>query len=291
MHNSENNDTPMIKKYKPTSPSRRQMTNVSYRGVITVSEPYKPLTYGRKRAVGRNSAGLLTTRHKGGGHKRLFREIDFLYNKKDISARLETVEYDPNRSSFISLVTYKDGEKRYVLTPASLKVGDTFMVSDTADVKPGNRMPLRKIAVGTQVFNVEIHPMGGSKLVRSAGTFAEVLSNDAGYSNLKMPSGEVRKVSENAWATIGALGNEQYNLQNFGKAGRSRWKGIRPTVRGTAMNPVDHPYGGGEGRQGRGTRRAKSKWGKPTGGVKTRTPKKYSNVFRVSRRPKRLRKG
>ena len=260
------------------------MTNVSYRGVITVSEPYKPLTYGRKRAVGRNSAGLLTTRHKGGGHKRLFREIDFLYNKKDISARLETVEYDPNRSSFISLVTYKDGEKRYVLTPASLKVGDTFMVSDTADVKPGNRMPLRKIAVGTQVFNVEIHPMGGSKLVRSAGTFAEVLSNDAGYSNLKMPSGEVRKVSENAWATIGALGNEQYNLQNFGKAGRSRWKGIRPTVRGTAMNPVDHPYGGGEGRQGRGTRRPKTLWGKVTGGRKTRTPKKYSNQFIVSRR-------
>ena len=281
----------MIKKYKPTSKSRRQMTNVLYRGVITTAEPYKPLTHGFKRSVGRNNAGLLTTRHKGGGHKRLYREIDFLYSKKDISARVDTIEYDPNRSSFISLVTYKDGEKRYVLTPAAVKVGDSFVVSDSADVKMGNRLPLKKIAVGTQVFNVEIHPNGGAKLVRSAGTFAEVLSHDAGYSNLKMPSGEVRKVSENAWATVGALGNEQYNLQNFGKAGRSRWKGIRPTVRGTAMNPVDHPYGGGEGRQGRGTRRAKSKWGKPTGGVKTRTPKKYSNVFRVSRRPKRLRKG
>ena len=266
------------------------MTNVLYRGVLTESEPHKALTHGFKRSVGRNNVGLLTTRHKGGGHKRLYRDVDFLYSKRDIVARVDSVEYDPNRSSFISLVTYKDGEKRYVLTPATLRVGDTFLVSETADVKPGNRLPLRKITVGTQVFNVEIHPNGGAKMVRSAGTFAEVLSNDGGFANLKMPSGEVRKVSENSWATVGALGNEQFNLQNYGKAGRSRWKGIRPTVRGSAMNPVDHPYGGGEGRQGRGTRRAKSKWGKPTGGVKTRTPKKYSNVFRVSRRPKKLRK-
>lgn len=280
----------MIKHYKPTTPGRRGMTVIDRRNIITTTEPYKPLTHGFKRSVGRNSAGLLTVRHKGGGHKRLFREIDFLYSKKDITARIETVEYDPNRSSFIALVTYKDGEKRYVLLPAGFKVGDTFMVSEVADVKPGNRLPLKKITVGTQVFNVEIHPNGGAKLVRSAGNFAEVLSNDAGYCMLKLPSGEVRKVNEKSWATIGALSNDAHNLQNYGKAGKSRWKGIRPTVRGTAMNPVDHPYGGGEGRQGRGTRRAKSLWGKPTGGVKTRTPKKYSNVFRVSRRPKKLRK-
>ena len=267
------------------------MSVVNRRAIVTVDEPYKPLTYGRKRAVGRNNAGLLTTRHKGGGHKRLYREIDFAYNKKDIPARVETVEYDPNRSCFIALVSYRDGEKRYVLLPASIKVGDVFTVSANADVKMGNRLPLRKIAVGTQVFNVEIHPNGGAKLVRSAGAFAEVLSNDAGYVNLKMPSGEVRKVSEEAWATVGAASNDEHNLVNYGKAGRSRWKGIRPTVRGTAMNPVDHPHGGGEGRQGRGRRRAVSMWGKPTGkGQKTRTPKKYLNVFRVSRRPSKRKK-
>jgi large subunit ribosomal protein L2 len=266
------------------------MSTTVYRGVLSESEPHKALTGGFRRAVGRNSAGRITTRHKGSGHKRLYREIDFLYDKKNIPAVIETMEYDPNRASFISRVLYKDGERRYVIAPAGLKAGDIFTVSENADVKKGNRLPLRKITVGTQVFNVEVYPGGGAKLVRSAGNFAEVLSNDAGYTNLKMPSGEVRKVSENAWATVGAASNEEHNLEIIGKAGRTRWLGIRPTVRGTAMNPVDHPYGGGEGRQGRGTRRAKSKWGKPTGGVKSRRPKKYSNVFRVSRRPKRLRK-
>lgn len=261
------------------------MSTVNTREVLTASEPHKALTYGRKRAVGRNSAGLLTTRHKGGGHKRLFRAIDFKYTKKDVPARVETIEYDPNRSCFIALVTYRDGAKAYVLAPKGMKVGDTFLVSEKAEVKMGNRLPLKKITVGTFVFNVEIHPGGGAKLARSAGNFAEVLSNDAGYTNLKMPSGEVRKVNELAWATVGGASNDEHNLVNFGKAGKSRWKGIRPTVRGTAMNPVDHPHGGGEGRQGRGRRRAVSKWGRPTGkGQKTRTPKKYSNVFRVSRR-------
>jgi large subunit ribosomal protein L2 len=266
------------------------MSTVSYRGVLTAQEPHKSLTGGFRRAVGRNNRGVITTRHKGAGHKRLYREIDFLYNKKNIPATIETVEYDPNRASFISRVLYKDGERRYVIAPSSFRPGDTFVVSENADVKKGNRLPLKKITVGTQVFNIEVYPNGGARLVRSAGNYAEILSNDAGYTNLKMPSGEVRKVSENAWATVGAVSNEDHNLEIIGKAGRTRWLGIRPTVRGTAMNPVDHPHGGGEGRQGRGTRRAKSMWGKPTGGVKTRRPKKYSNIFRVSRRPKRLRK-
>ena len=281
----------MIKTYRPYTKSRRNMTSINYRGVLTESEPHKALTYGRKRDVGRDGAGLVSVRHKGGGHKRLFRAIDFRFLKHDISATITSVEYDPNHSSFISLATYTDGTKTYVLTPRELKVGDKFIVSDKADIKVGNRLPLRKITVGTFVFNVEIYPDGGAKLVRSAGNFAQVLSNDAGYTNLKMPSGEVRKVSENCWATVGAASNDEHALVAFGKAGRSRWKGIRPTVRGTAMNPVDHPYGGGEGRQGRGMRRAKSLWGKPTGGHKTRKPKKYSNIFRVSRRPKKLRKG
>ncbi|MCC6520761.1 50S ribosomal protein L2 [Candidatus Nomurabacteria bacterium] len=274
-----------MKSYKPTSPSRRNMTTNTYKNVLTVSEPYKPLTRGVKRSVGRNNQGRITTRHKGGGHKRLYRDVDFSYNKFEIPAKIQTIEYDPNRSSFISLVSYADGEKRYVLTPKTLRVGDSFIISDKATATPGNRLPLRLLPVGTFVYNVEVKPKGGAKIARSAGIFAQVVANADGYTNLKMPSSEIRKVSENCWACIGTVSNEEYKLVNFGKAGRSRWKGIRPTVRGTAMNPVDHPHGGGEGRQGRGLRRAKSMWGKPTGkGQKTRTPKKYSNVFIVSRR-------
>lgn len=282
-----------MKSYKPTSPSRRNMTTNTYKNVLTVSEPYKPLTRGVKRSVGRNNQGRITTRHKGGGHKRLYRDVDFSYNKFEIPAKIQTIEYDPNRSSFISLVSYADGEKRYVLTPKTLRVGDSFIVSDKATAAPGNRLPLRLLPVGTFVYNVEVKPKGGAKIARSAGIFAQVVANADGYTNLKMPSSEIRKVSENCWACIGTVSNEEYKLVNFGKAGRSRWKGIRPTVRGTAMNPVDHPHGGGEGRQGRGLRRAKSMWGKPTGkGQKTRTPKKYSNVFIVSRRKVgKIRKG
>ena len=280
----------MIKHYKPTSKSRRQMTGINYRKVLTASEPHKALTKGYKQYAGRNNAGRITTRHQGGGHKKLYRLVDFLYNKIDVPARIETIEYDPYRSGFISLVVYMDGERRYVLLPDSLKVGDSFIVSEKADLKPGNRLPLKNIPVGTFVYNVELKPAGGGKIARSAGNFIEVLASDAGYTSLRMPSGEVRKVNENCWASVGVVSNNEHNLVNYGKAGRSRWKGIRPTVRGTAQNPVDHPYGGGEGRQGRGTRRAKSLWGKVTGGRKTRTPKKYSNIFRVTRRPKKLRK-
>ena len=260
------------------------MTNVSYRDVLTKTKPTKSLTSGFKRAVGRNNQGRITTRHKGGGHKRLFRDVDFLYNKKDIPAKITSIEYDPNRSGFIGLAVYKDGEKRYVVVPKSIKAGDTFLVSENAPLTAGNRLPLKNIPVGTFVYNVEIKKDGGAKIGRSAGIFAQVVANADGYTNLKMPSTEVRKVSENCWACIGSVSNEEHHLENYGKAGRSRWKGIRPTVRGTAMNPVDHPYGGGEGRQGRGTKRPKTMWGKVTGGRKTRTPKKYSNVFIVSRR-------
>jgi large subunit ribosomal protein L2 len=274
-----------MKKYKPTTPGRRGMTSPTYRGVLTVSEPHKKLTKGRKRSVGRNNQGRITTRHKGGGHKRLYRDIDFTYNKLDIPARVETIEYDPNRTAFISLVCYADGERRYVVSPKGTKVGDKFIASDKAPIEKGNRLILNNIPVGTFVYNIEIKPKGGAKLVRSAGNYAEVIAHDAGYALIKMPSTEVRKIHGNCFATIGEVSNDENKLVNLGKAGRSRWLGIRPTVRGTAMNPVDHMHGGGEGRQGRGTRRAKSIYGKPTGkGQKSRTPKKYSNKHIVTRR-------
>ena len=274
-----------MKKYKPTSPSRRHQTTVTYRGVLTKKKPEKSLTKGFKRSVGRNNQGRITTRHKGGGHKRLYREVDFMYNKHDIPAKISSIEYDPNRNAFIGLAVYKDGEKRYVIVPKSIKVGDTFIVSEKAPISVGNRLPLRVLPVGTFIYNIEIKAGNGGKLARSAGVFGQVVANDMGYTNIKMPSTEIRKIPDNAWASVGEVSNSEYKLQNFGKAGRSRWKGIRPTVRGSVMNPVDHPYGGGEGRQGRGTRKAKSLWGKPTGkGQKTRTPKKYSNMWIISRR-------
>ncbi len=261
------------------------MSSIDYTKIVTEKNPTKALTKGFKRAVGRNHHGRITTRHKGGGHKRLFRDIDFVYDKLNIPYTIKTVEYDPNRSGFIGLVAYRDGEKRYILIPKGARVGDTFITAQEAPLEMGNRMPLKAITVGTFVYNVELKPKGGAKLGRSAGNYIEVIAKDAGYVDLKMPSSEVRKVSENCFATVGEVSNDENRLVNLGKAGRSRWLGIRPTVRGTAMNPVDHPYGGGEGRQGRGTRRAKSFTGRPTGkGQKTRTPKKYSNKFIVRRR-------
>ena len=224
-------------------------------------------------------------RHRGGGHKKLFRVVDFSYDKKDIPAKIASIEYDPMRSAFIGLAVYRDGEKRYVVLPKKLAVGSMFIVSETAPLTTGNRLPLSKIPVGTFVYNVSIKPGARAILVRSAGNFAEVVAQDAGYTHLKMPSTEIRRVIDTAWANIGEVSNDEHRLVNLGKAGRSRWMGIRPTVRGNAMNPVDHPHGGGEGKQGRGLRRAKTKWGKPSGkGQKTRKPKKYSNVFIVSRR-------
>lgn len=274
-----------MKKYKPTTPGRRGMTRVSYKSKTTTRKPLKSLTRGMKRSVGRNSAGRITTRHKGGGHKRRWRDIDFKYNKIGVPAKIETIEYDPNRTAYIGIALYADGERRYVVVPQSMQVNDTFVVAEDAPVKAGNRLPLGNIPIGTFVYNIEIKPGSGAKLARSAGNYAEVIAHDAGYTQLKMPSTEVRKVLSTAWASVGEVSNEEHKLMTIGKAGRARHMGRRPTVRGAAMNAVDHPHGGGEGKAGRGHRRARSRWGKPTGkGQKTRTPKKYSNKLIVRRR-------
>jgi large subunit ribosomal protein L2 len=276
-----------MKTFKPTTPSSRHTILTPYRELLTKrkSGPKKGLTVGARKTAGRNHHGRITMRHRGGGNKNLLRAIDFKYDKKEVPAKVESIEYDPTRTGFIALVCYKDGERRYVVAPKSMKVGDTFMVSENAAPTLGNRLPMKKIPVGTFVYNVEVQPNGGAKIARSAGNFVEVIANDLGYAYLKMPSSEVRKVPEMCWATVGEVSNDQHKLRNEGKAGRNRWKGIRPHVRGSAMNAVDHPHGGGEGRMGRGLRRAKTKWGKPSGkGQKTRSPKKYSNVFIVCRR-------
>lgn len=277
----------IMKKFKPTTPSNRHTVLTPFRQLLTKrkSTPAKSLVTGGRSTAGRNAFGRITMRHMGGGHKKLMRNVDFKFDKKDVPARVESIEYDPHRTGFIALICYADGERRYMVAPKTLKVGDTVMTSEKAPIKPGNRLPLKKIPVGTFIFNVEIQPGAGAKIARAAGNFVELIANDLGYAYLKMPSSEVRKVTEMAWASVGEVSNDQHKLRNEGKAGRNRWKGIRPHVRGSAMNPVDHPHGGGEGRAGRGLRRAKSKWGKPTGkGQKTRAPKKYSNVFIVSRR-------
>lgn len=261
------------------------MSTISFNDFVTTNNPYKGLTGGFNRSVGRNHHGKVTTRHKGGGHKRLWREIDFKYDKIDIPYTIVSVEYDPNRTGFIGLAQYRDGEKRYVLLPKSVKVGETFVTSSNGEQKTGNRLQLKNINTGTFIYNVEVKPLGGAKLGRSAGNYIEIIAKDAGYVDVKLPSTEVRKIKDTAWASIGEVSNNENRLVNLGKAGRSRWLGIRPTVRGTAQNPVDHPHGGGEGRQGRGRKRAISVYGKPTGkGQKTRTPKKYSNKWIVSRR-------
>jgi len=274
-----------IKKYKPTTPGRRHMSGINYREALSTDKPLKSLTRGRKRAKGRSSSGRISVRHKGGGHKRRWREIDFKYNKKDIPAKIETIEYDPNRTAFIGIALYADGERRYIVLPKSMKVGDKFVVSEDARIETGNRLPLSKMPVGTFVYNVELKPEGGAKLARSAGNFIEVLAHDGKYTHLKMPSTEVRKVMSSCWATVGEASNDEHKLVVIGKAGRSRHMGIRPTVRGAVMNPVDHPHGGGEGKAGRGHRRQRTKWGKPAGkGQKTRKAKKYSNKLIVRRR-------
>ncbi|MCC6198950.1 50S ribosomal protein L2 [Candidatus Nomurabacteria bacterium] len=274
-----------MKKYKPTTKSRRNMQTVEYRKVLTRATPEKSLTFGRKRSVGRNNQGRITTPHKGGGNKRRFRVIDFVYNKKGIPAKVDSVEYDPNRSAFIGLAVYADGEKRYVILPKEVGAGATFIVAEDAPVETGNRLMLKNIPVGTFVYNIELKPGAGAKLTRGAGTFAQVVAHNDGYAQIKLPSSEVRRIMDTCWASVGTVGNDEYKLRNFGKAGRSRWLGIRPTVRGTAMNPVDHPHGGGEGRQGIGLRRGpKTRHGKQAFGVRTRTPKKYSNDHIVSRR-------
>ncbi len=276
-----------MKTYNPTTPSRRNLTGILYRKLLTKTKPEKNLTRGFKRSVGRNSNGRITVRHKGSGAKRLYREIDFTYTKREIPAKVKSIEYDPNRTGFVVLLSYADGEKRYALAPKGLSVGDTIITSSEAEIKLGNRLPLNKIPVGTFVFNVELKPNSGAKLARSAGDASEIIAEDRGYSLLKLPSSEIRKVIGTAWATIGGVSNDEKKLVKIGKAGRSRWMGIRPTVRGSAMSPVDHPFGGGEGRQGAGMAKTKNKWGKGFRGVKTRRAKKYSNKAIIERRKKK----
>ncbi len=276
-----------MKTFKPTTPSRRNTVLTPYKELLSGDQKAKPkaLISGGKRTAGRNNAGRITMRHRGGGNKNLFRDVDFKFDKRDVPGTVEAIQYDPLRTSFLALVVYRDGERRYIVAPKGMKMGDKVLTSEKAPVAMGNRLPLHKIPVGTFVYNVEIQPEGGAKIARSAGNHVELIANDLGYAYLKMPSSEVRKVPENCWASIGEASNDQHKLRKEGKAGRNRWKGIRPTVRGSAMNAVDHPHGGGEGRMGRGLRRQKTKWGKPAGkGQKTRSPKKYSNVFIVSRR-------
>lgn len=276
-----------MKKYKPTSAGRRGMTVISYKEKLssTKNSPAKRLTRGGRSTGGRNSYGRTTQPYRGGGVKRTYRTVDFTFDKKNVPARIESVEYDPYRSGFIALVCYADGERRYILASQSMKVGDSFIVSENAKPTKNNRLPLGKMPSGTFVYNIEIKPGAGARLVRSAGNRAEVLSHDDGYTQVKMPSSEIRKVLSTAWATIGEVSNEEHQLVSIGKAGRARHLGIRPKSRGTARNPVDHPHGGGEGVSPRGHRRSRTMHGRPTGkGQKTRRPKKYSNNLIVSRR-------
>jgi len=280
----------MLKKYKPTTSGRRGMSGVTYRGTLTNSKPKKSLTKGKRSTGGRSGSGRMTVRHKGGGHKRLFRDIDFAMQKYDIPYTVKTVEYDPNRSGFIGLVAYRDGDQRYILLPKTAKVGDSYITSEKAESVAGNRIPLKKAPVGTFVYNIELKPGQGAKIVRSAGSYAEVLARDAGTVDLKMPSSEIRKVPDTCWATIGEVSNPDKKLENIGKAGRNRWKGKRPTVRGAAMNPVDHPMGGGEARSRGKRKHTKTKWGKRVDpGIRTRKPKKYSNKQIVARRKSKRR--
>ncbi len=276
-----------MKHYKPTSAGRRGMTVISYRDKLTSTKnaPSKRLTQGTRSTGGRNSGGRTTNFYRGAGNKRTYRLVDFKFNKKDVSARVESVEYDPFRTGFIALVCYADGERRYILAPEGMKQGDEFVVSETAKPKTGNRLPLAAIPVGTFVYAIETKPGAGARIARSAGNYAEVVAHDAGFTLIKMPSSEVRRIVSTAWASIGKVSNDEHQLVRLGKAGRARYRGIRPQTRGSARNAVDHPYGGGEGRAPRGHRRARTKQGRPTGkGQKTRSPKKHSNVFIVTRR-------
>lgn len=274
-----------IKKYKPTSNGRRGMT-VSDFAEITTNKPEKSLLAPLKKKAGRNNQGKLTVRHHGGGHKRQYRVIDFRRNKDGIPGRVATIEYDPNRSANIALIHYHDGEKRYILAPKNLKVGMDIFSGPDADIKVGNALPLTNIPVGTFIHNIELKPGKGGQLVRSAGVSAQVLGKEGKYVLVRLASGEVRMILATCRATVGQVGNEQHELINIGKAGRSRWLGKRPTVRGSVMNPNDHPHGGGEGRTPIGRKSPVSPWGKPTLGYKTRKKTNKSDKFIVRRRKK-----
>lgn len=273
-----------IKKYKPTSPGRRQMDVLTY-AELTTDKPERSLLEPLRKQAGRNNMGRITVRHQGGGHKRFYRVIDFKRDKDGIPAKVATLEYDPNRSANIALLHYADGEKRYILAPLGLKVGDTVLSGTDVDIKPGNAMPLRNIPTGTLLHNIELNPGRGGQMVRSAGGVAQLMAKEGDYAHIRMPSGEVRLVHLKCRATIGQVGNLDFENVSIGKAGRTRWMGIRPTVRGSVMNPVDHPHGGGEGRSPIG-RNPCTPWGKPALGAKTRHKKKASDKMIVKRRTK-----
>ncbi len=273
-----------IKAYRPYTETRRFQTGLTFEE-ITTSEPHKPLLEPKQRTSGRNNRGELTIWHRGGGHKRHYRVVDFRRDKLGIPGRVTTVEYDPNRSAFIALVHYRDGEKRYILYPLGLKVGDTILAGPDADIVVGNALPLKNIPLGTTIHNIELRPGKGGQMVRSAGGAAQLLAKEGDYAQVRLPSGEVRMVHVNCMATIGQIGNLDHENVAIGKAGRKRWMGIRPTTRGVAMNPVDHPLGGGEGRSS-GGRNPTTPWGKPTRGFKTRNNKR-TDRFIVKRREKK----
>ena len=270
-----------LKTFKPATPGLRQLVIVD-RSELYKGNPEKSLTVGLTKSGGRDNFGHVTSRRIGGGHKRKYRVIDFRRNKFDCEATVERIEYDPNRTSFIALINYEDGEKAYILAPQRLKAGDKVISSERADIKPGNAMPLKSMPVGTIVHNVELRAGKGGQLVRSAGCYAQVVGKDAGYAQLKLSSGELRIVREECLATVGAVSNPDNQNVSLGKAGRSRWLGIRPVTRGVAMNPVDHPHGGGEGRTS-GGRHPVTPWGKPTKGAKTRSNKKTDRFIMRSR--------
>ena len=272
-----------IKAYKPTSNGRRNMTALT-KEEITTSTPEKSLLAPYKKKGGRNNMGQITTRHHGGGHKRKYRVIDFKRNKDGVPGKVATIEYDPNRSANIALINYADGEKRYILAPKGLEVGTLIVSGETTDVKVGNCMEMGNMPEGTIIHNIEMHPGKGGQLARSAGVSAQILGSEEKYVIVSLQSGEVRKFLKKCRATVGAVGNEDHGLVNYGKAGRMRWKGVRPTVRGSVMNPNDHPHGGGEGKTSIGRKAPLTPWGKKALGVKTRNSKKHSNRLIVRRR-------
>ena len=273
-----------IKSFKPYTPSRRNMTVSAFDGVDKKAKPERSLLETIKKNGGRNSYGRITVRHHGGGNKRKYRIIDFRRDKLEMPAVVQRLEYDPNRSAFIALVKYEDGELRYILAPVGLKPGDTILASASADIKPGNCLPVANIPVGTIIHNIELYPGRGAQLVRSAGTSAQLMAKDAELAQVRLPSGEVRLVRMNCTAVIGQVGNIDHENVHIGKAGRTRHMGIRPTVRGSVMNPNDHPHGGGEGKSPVGRPGPVTPWGKPALGYKTRSTKKASNKFIVKRR-------
>ncbi|MDD2585986.1 MAG: 50S ribosomal protein L2 [Syntrophomonadaceae bacterium] len=267
-----------IKKFKPTTPSRRHMTVMSF-DEITRSEPEKSLTAPLKRTGGRNAKGRLTVRHRGGGHKRLYRVVDFKRRKDNVPAKVAAIEYDPNRSAYIALLHYADGDKAYIIAPNNLKVGDTIVSGSGSDIKVGNTLVLKDIPVGSLIHNIELRPGKGGQMVRSAGAVAQLMAKEGNYAHVRLPSGEVRLVHITCRATIGQVGNVEHENQTYGKAGKSRWMGIRPTVRGSVMNPNDHPHGGGEGRAPIGRKYPVSPWGKIAIGGKTRRRKPSDDMI------------